>query len=186
MHTYEKNDERKIVQLLSEGNTDAFVQIFNRYRDRIYLVAMRYVKSQVLSEEIVQDIFMKLWTNRESLSEVLNFEAWFLTIAKNYILSYLKRMAMERTVREKWIEEVPQTEETTDHRIRHAEYSQLLQQALDNLPAQQRLVYTMAREQKLSYKAISKELSLSSNTVKTHMARALQSIRTFFKQQGLI
>ena len=186
MHNYEKNNERKIVQLLSQGNTDAFVQVFNQYHDRIYRVAMQYVKSQALSEEIVQDVFMKLWEKREALSQVLNFEAWFITLSKNYILNYLKRMANERNIREKWISEVPQTEEKTDHHIRHAEYTQLMEQALDNLSEQQRMVYTLAREQKLSYEAIGKELSLSPNTVKTHMSRALQSIRAFFKQQDLI
>ncbi len=172
--------------LLSQGNTDAFAKVFELYKDRVYRVAMQYLKSQVLAEEIVQDTFLRLWDKKGLLPEVINFDAWFMTFCRNYIINYLRRMAYESSVREQWVSELPQTGEDADYPIRQAQYDDLLQEVLGRLSDQQREVYTLAREQKLTYEEIGKKLSISPNTVKTHMARALRSIREFFTEQGLI
>ncbi|MEI9944980.1 MAG: RNA polymerase sigma-70 factor [Chitinophagaceae bacterium] len=180
-----KYEESALLSLLAQDSEYAFQLIFDRHRDTIYKVAMLYVKSPVIAEEIVQDVFLKLWFQRKNLQELRSIESWLFIITKNLTLNCLKKIAHEWTAREKWIKENNSSENTTDHKILNGQYQQLLQQAIKNLPEQQRLVYKLGKEQGLSYEAIGSELSISPLTVKTHMARALATIRSFLAQNGV-
>jgi RNA polymerase sigma-70 factor (family 1) len=184
MQVEKKYEESTLLSLLAQNSEYAFQVVFDRYRNVIYKTAMMYVKSPVIAEEIVQDIFLKLWFQRKHLAEIRSLESWLFTLTKNLTLNCLKKIAHEWTAREKWIKENDLSENTTDHKVLNAEYQQLLQQAISDLSPQQQQVYRLAKEQGLSYDIISKQLSISPLTVKTHMTRALASIRLFLQQHG--
>lgn len=179
-----KYEESTLISLLAQNSEYAFQLVFDRYRDNIYKVSMMYVKSPVIAEEIVQDVFLKLWFQRKNLAEIRSLESWLFTLTKNITLNCLRKIAYEWTAKEKWVKQNELSENTADHKLLNAEYRQLLQQAIDNLSPQQRQVYTLAKEQGLSYEAISEQLSISPLTVKTHMSRALASMRLFLKQNA--
>lgn len=179
-------EESTLLALLADDSEYAFQLIFDRYRNHVYKVAVMYIKSPALAEEIVQDIFLKLWFQRKNLTGIQSLEAWLYTITKNFVLNAIKKTAHEWMARERWLKETAQEEDNTDHKVRTGQYQQLLEQAISQLPRQQRLVYQLGKEQYLSYEEIARQLSVSPLTVKTHMARALEAIRIFLKQNGMI
>lgn len=179
-----KYEESTLLSLLAEDSEYAFQFIFDRYRDKTYKVAMMYVKSSTVAEEIVQDVFLKLWYQRKSLGEIRSLENWLFTLTRNLTFNCLKKIAHEWAAREKWIEQNVFSENTADHKILDHEYQQLLQHAIEHLSQQQQQVYKLGKEEGLSYDDISKHLSISPLTVKTHMARALAAIRLFFHQNA--
>jgi RNA polymerase sigma-70 factor (ECF subfamily) len=180
----QKYEEAQLLTMLAKNSEFAFQLIFNRYRDTVYRSAMVWLKSPILAEEIVQDVFMKLWLQRDRLTGLRSLESWIFAVAKNQMLNGLKRTSHEWRIREYWEKEELHIGNDTDYRVRHNELKELIVKAIDNLPAQQRMIYKMCREKGLSYEAIGKELTISSLTVKTHMARALRSIREYLKQHG--
>lgn len=182
MPTKHQYDEAALLALLKQDSEYAFQLIFDLYRNRVYRIAMLYVKSSALAEDIVQDVFMKIWFQRKNLPELVSFEAWICTLSKNLTINCLKKLAHEWKARQHWNKENNLVEDTTDHKIRNAQYSELLSQAIAQLPEQQQKVYRLAKETGLSYEAIAQELSISPLTVKTHMARALAAIRSFLQQ----
>lgn len=182
----EKYEESTLLALLAQDSEYAFQLVFDRYRNNIYKVAMLYVKSPVIAEEIVQDVFLKLWFQRKNITEIRSLQSWLFIVAKNLTINSLKKIAHEWTAREKWVRENELSEDTADFRILNAQYTQLLYNAVEQLPSQQQQVYRLAKEQGLSYEAIGRQLSISPLTVKTHMARALASIRQFLQQHGVI
>jgi RNA polymerase sigma-70 factor (ECF subfamily) len=184
MHIEKKYEESTLLALLEQDSEYALQLVFDRYRNTIYKVAMIYVKSPVVAEEIVQDVFLKLWFQRKHLTEIRSLESWLFTITKNLTLNCLKKIAHEWTAREKWVRQNDLSENTADYKILNAENQQLLQQAIKHLSQQQQQVYKLAKEEGLSYEAIGKQLSISPLTVKTHMARALASVRLFLQQHG--
>jgi len=175
-------DEATLIARLKEDNEQAFELLFNHYHNLVYKVAMLYVKSPSLAEDIVQDVFMKIWFQRKNLPDIISFESWIYTIARNLTINCIKKLAHERNARTAFGSEYNGFDNTTDHRIRNNQYNNLLQQAILHLPEQQQKVYRLAKEKGMSYEAIGRELSLSPLTVKTHMARALTSIRSFLQK----
>lgn len=183
MLTEGKNEEKKLLILLAEGSEYAFQLIFDRHRNRIFKLAMQYVKSPAIAEDIVQDVFLKIWFQRTNLPGINSLEGWIYTLSRNLILNHLKKLSHEWNIRGNWAEHTIHFEETTDHKIRTDQYNQVLLQAVSQLTNQQQLIYRLAKENGLSYDAIAKKLSLSPRTVKTHMANALSSIRKFLRSR---
>jgi len=175
-------EESQLLTMLAEDSQYAFQLLFNKYKNHIYKVAALYVKSPSMAEEILQDVFMKVWLHRKTLVTIHSFESWLFTVSKNLIFNYNKRLAAEWKAYERYGQRSTTAQSDTDHKVRTAQYQQLLSTAIGQLPQQQQAVYKMAREENLSYQEIATQLSLSVLTVKTHMARALNAIRSFLKE----
>ena len=180
-NTYE---EAKLISLLAKDSEYAFQLIYDRYRNRIYHTAIRYLKSPVLAQETVQDVFLKLWLERKNLNPKQPIEAWLYTVAKNNLLNRLKRIANEWKALHQLQLNSPTSDNSTGDKVEDSQYQQLLQQALLELPAQQQKVFYLARQEHLTYMEIGEKLGISPLTVKTHMARALNHIKTYFAAHG--
>lgn len=178
-------DEKELLNRLAAGDENAFVTLFNTYQDYIFKVVYQFVKSQALAEELVQDIFLKVWQERQKLPEVQHFQNWLFILARNHLLRTIRRMALERKVRLAWTEERPINENTTDYKLRNSQFNELLQETINNLPPQQQAVLRLAKEQYLTYEEIAQQLSISPNTVRIHMSKALAAVRKALKDKGI-
>ena len=180
MEFEKKYEESALLTLLSCDSEYAFQFLFDRYRNKIYTVALMYVKSAVIAEEIVQDVFLKLWYQRKNITEICSLENWLFTLTRNQTFNCLKKIAHESMAREKWIEQNVLSENTTDQKILNEEYQQLHEQAINNLTQHQHQVYTLGKEDGLPYDAISKSRTISPLPVKHTIERACASLSIFF------
>jgi RNA polymerase sigma-70 factor (family 1) len=176
MHIDNRYDEKRVLELLSQGSEYAFTQLFDRYRARIYSVSLRYLRSPVLAEEILQEVFLKIWIKRESLPQVLQFEAYLFAMARNLIFDGIKDLAEETTALKEFTRQFSSSH-TSDNPLVEKQYEELLQKAVNQLPPQQKQIFRLAKIEGLSHQAIAEKLNISRLTVKRHMATALQSIR---------
>lgn len=172
------------MSLLADGSEYAFQLMYDRYRNRIYHTAIRYLKSPVLAQEVVQDVFLKLWLERKNLDAGQPVEAWLYTVARNNVLNRIKRIATEWKALHQFRLLTPTSDNTAGNRVEDAQYGRLLHNALGELPAQQQKVFYMARHEKLTYQEIGERLGISPLTVKTHMARALGHIKSYLAAHG--
>lgn len=181
--TYE---ESTLISLLAEDSEYAFQLLYDRHRKRIYQTALRYLKSPILAQEVVQDVFLKLWFNRKLLKAGQPLEAWLYSLAKNNLINRLKKIANEW----KAIKGVGFNSERSinniENNLQEAQYNQLLQRAIAQLSEQQQKVFKLSRYDNLTYIEIGEKMQISPLTVKTHMQRALESIKNFFLAQGII
>lgn len=171
-------DESELLHQLKQGSEFAFTQIFNHYRSRIYTVALSYLKSSALAEEIVQDVFLKIWLKRTELEHILRFDAYLITMSKNLIFDRLKKIAYEVDA-QTTLKEQDDFINDAEYRIREHQCQQLVEEAMNLLPPQQKIIYHLARTEGLSHEQIAEKMQLSRLTVKTHMARALKFVRSF-------
>ena len=171
--------EHELLKLVAEGDRNAFTQIYNNYRNKIYSIAFELTESTTVAEEIVQDTFLKIWVKRDSLHEVEHFRAYLFTITRNYVFTALKRIARQESLEVSAVQDAPLYDHDTEDRVLNNEYTRILQAAIDRLPEQQKQVYNLIKKEGLKREEAAAALHLSPETVKTHLAQAMRSIRTY-------
>jgi RNA polymerase sigma-70 factor (ECF subfamily) len=172
--------------MLAEDSEYAFQLLFDTHRNRIYQTALRFLKSPVLAQDVVQDVFLKLWIKRKTLNPDQGAEAWLCVVARNNIFNRLKRLGYEwqaaRSIRDVSGSLPP------DSDFLHPEEFELkkqLAEAIHSLPTQQRTAFQLSRFEGLSYIEIGDKLHISPLTVKTHIARAISHIKKRLENKGL-
>lgn len=177
-------EENEVLRHVANGDERAFRILFNRHHQKLAMHIFRLTQSHEMAEEIVQDVFLKIWVNRESLIEVQNFQAFLYVMSKNHALNCLKKVALERTVTTD-LEEVVydvEMEETGEDNDRYV----LIDEAIDRLPPQQRQVYLLSRHERLRYSEIAVRLNLSRETVKKYLQISSESITSYIRKKLVI
>ena len=181
-----KYEESRLIAMLAEDSEYAFQLIFDRHRKKIYQTALKYLKSPVLAQEVVQDVFLKLWLNRKKLRTDYPIKAWLHTLTKNNLINRLKKIATEWQAIKNLSAIAEVSVSNASYKLEEKQYNVFLQRAIASLPSQQQKVFILARHRQMTYIEIAEELNISPLTVKTHMARALDAIRASFADNGII
>lgn len=160
---------------LSQGNHDAFDCLFDKYNSRIRIFIAQIIKCDTVAEDLAHDIFIKLWLNRENVSEIDSFNAYIYRLAKNEAFDYLKGCIVKTQYlfKQTFKEQSSQTEE--DYFAREAEL--LVELIVEQMPKQRRRIFTMSRHDGLKNDEIAKRLNISKSTVENHLNTALNEIR---------
>ncbi len=172
-------EEKKVLQLLATGSEYAFAQLFDYYQGKVYGTALKFLKSHELAEEVVQDVFLKIWLKREEMASVERFDAYLFITARNIIFNRIKKAAYEVSVQKEIARNFSEIDDHTENLLRDRQYQKILQEAVNLLPPQQKQVYHLAKVEGLTHEAIAERMQISRLTVKTHMAKALQAIRIY-------
>lgn len=170
-------DQSKLLYELSQGNELAFTKLYNEYKNVVFSTALKITKSKILAEEVVQDVFLKIWQNHENLAEITNIENYLFIISRNHIFDMIKKIARDTSLAIDSNYKSTSTNDTEDA-IKDDQYNVILNQIVDQLPPQQQKIYKMAKWDGLSHQKIGEDLGISTETVKKHMAQALKFVRT--------
>jgi len=164
---------------LKEGNIVAFDSIYEQYCKRLYAFVIRYVKQESDAEEIVQEVFIKIWENRGKIDVYSSFEAYLFTITYNSAISLLRKRVHEKKYVEhvKSLQEVNVASELTDD-LYFNELNSKLQSLLLELTPRQREIFLLSREEGLTHDEIAKKLGISANTVKNHIVSVLNFLKS--------
>lgn len=172
-------NERDLATRIVNGERLAFEQLFNKYYKSLYVLAMKYLKDPVLAEDAIQEIFLKIWTNRLSINPDSSLKGYLHTITKNYILNSLRN---DSVAAKKIIEYTRLNNDTTSDII-DSEFSiGVVYGAIESLPKKRRIIAKLKLYKGLDNLAVAKKLKLSINTVKFQYSLALKHIRAFKKK----
>ncbi len=177
-------NEEKLINLVSKGNQLAFRQIFDLYHVRLFHFSRKYLRSEHLAEEAVQDVFLKLWEKRNELVDVEDFPAWLFQIARNYLLNILKRAATETKLKEEIKKTMDNAEAGhTDKVLLEKEGFSLLHDIVATLPSQRQKIFRLCRFEEKSYEETARIMGVSKSTVNDHMVKAMKYIRSNFPKE---
>ena len=180
-------EEKSLLARVSQGDEAAFGILFHNYHNKLGSYILKLTESFPLTEEIVQDVFLSIWQHRATLKDIHKFEPYLFVIARNRAFNCLKQMARERLRQEEWASQFrdePDVDECIGGRGGFetqglAGYETLIDQAISQLPPQQKKVYQLHNQQNMGYPDIALQLGLSATTVKKHMSLAVRKIRDY-------
>jgi len=181
-----KNDPA-LVDRLKQGDESAFTELYDQYHRAIYFYILDYVKAPQIAEDLVHEVFMKIWEIREQLTITTSFSGYIYRMCHNKAIDALQHIAKDEKLRQEvlqWLE--PQLQEKDqqlkEHRVVY--YERIYQEAIAALSPQRRKVFLLCREQGKSYEEAAAELGITRNTVKEHMGEALHFLRNYLLKKG--
>jgi RNA polymerase sigma-70 factor (family 1) len=165
------------IQLLREGDELAFKTVFEQFSGRIYKLAFRFLKDKVQSEEIVQEVFIKLWLNREKLDPTGDLWLYLYVIGKRLCLNALKEIIKSESLVKNLLENIEEEYNLLEEQITANDTERFIDDKVEKLPKQQQTIFKLSRKESLSHSEIALKLNISQNTVKNHMVKALKTLK---------
>jgi RNA polymerase sigma-70 factor (ECF subfamily) len=178
-----KFEDQQLVQSLQKGNVAAFDSLFEIYSPKLYGFAFKYFRNEAEAEELVQEVFVKVWENRHGLKTEHSFKSYLFTIALNQIRKYFNKKAVAL----RYLESLQHEPEFSDPALAE-DYESALQKLnsiIDQMPSRRREIFIKSKLEGKSSKEVAAELNISPGTVDNQVSEALRFLRSQFKTESL-
>ena len=181
-------NERELLLQIAEGNQDAFERLYRHYRNKAYTIALTYLTVPEEAEDVLQECFLKLWYNRQRLTEIEEFDKYLFIVLRNMLISALRKTETQQKI----IKQVQQTTELRPGKLSGIELAESarLQEAIRGviakLPAKQQYIYKMSREEGMSHAEIAQVLQICDRTVSNLLSIILNQLRSALRARGYL
>lgn len=176
--------DNELVHLLIQNDEAAFSELYIRYKDKLYYFCLNLLKSAEEANDIVQEIFIRIWESRCFINPDLSLSAFLYTMARNRILNYFRDMDIDVKVKSILMQTKPTEENIIESDLIYTEYQKILKEAIETLPPQRRKIFNMSRKENMTHKEIAVELHISVNTVQEHISESLRFIKDYFMKHA--
>lgn len=177
----EQLEEQLLLRQLKRGNMDSYEIIFHRYYTAYFHFAKGMLKDEKAAEDIIQNVFMKIWINRETLEETKSIKNYIYVLTKREILNHFRAKYYTQVTLTEEIQKYDIPEENKALALDYEELKESVQQVINHMPPRRRHIYYMSRLKSVPNKDIAQQLGISIRTVEKHLELAT---RMFRKQLG--
>jgi len=167
---------------IAQGNQQKFRQLMELTSDELLVFASGFVKNKEIAEEIVSDVYVKIWKNRTNIVNILNLKSYLFICVRNGCLSYLRTVKGDKTVSLETIVDFhisPMVD--SDHSEIEQETLDLIYTAIEQLPPKCKMAFTLAKIHGMKYREIAETMDVSEKTVNNHLVNAVQKIMESLK-----
>jgi len=187
-HHFQDTEELLYLDGLKNGQRSGFDFIYKKYSILLLPRIQRMVKAPEIVDELMQDVFLKVWTRRDEIDLEKSFKGWIFTIAHTTVFTYYRRLALDKKMQQHLLEVFVEFYDQTEDYIFHKERLQLLNSAVDQLPPQRREIFRLCKMEGKSYQEAAELLSISPSTVSNQLVSATKSIKNyvFFHSQEFL
>lgn len=180
---YKSSSDIELWKCCQQDDVKAFNELFRRYDCKLRQLSMRYIKDPMQAEELAMDLLCNLWTKRREIDITTNLNNYIFRAMRNVLINRLKKklpqlVDLEEAKPEDYLDR------PADFRLRDQEAAQRYEIILNTLSPQRRKVFSLSRDEDLTYSEIASVLRLSVNTVEQHMVSALKSLRAALKENA--
>ncbi len=172
-------NEKELLLQVANGDEQAFSALFYNYKAKLFSFILDITSSREAAEDVVQDVFLKIWQQKDKLKEVDNFNAYIFKISQNHSIDQLRKFSREAANYPELPEDKLLHSDNPEDILLYKEIEQQLQKAVAQLPSSSRKYLSCTVRKALRHEEIAKELNLSVSTVQNHMFRALANIRKY-------
>lgn len=182
------DDDKELFGLIAQNDQAAFTKLFHKYNRRLFPFLLKIVKSQEMAEELIQNLFFKVWNRREKLTAVDSPQAYLYRMASNLAMDELKRIArQEQLLNEPRVLELnSEWDNSTEETIYFNESKRLVDDAINSLPPQRQKIFRMSKIQGMNYDEIAEEMGISRNTVKNQLVAAVKYLKNHLGETAIL
>ena len=176
--------DNELIRRLKKGSIEAFNQIFYAYSSKLYHFAYGYLKSKEDAEEMVQEIFCRIWDKRADIKEEYQFRSYLFSIAFNYVKKYFRSKAMFNKYIDSAAPYGTETDQIQDD-VNYASLRLIVSQLVDKMPEKRKAVFFKSRFEGKNSREIAVEMNISQSTVENHLNQALKFLRQHLKNENI-
>lgn len=178
--------DKLLFNRIAAGDAKAFAEIFNVYAPKLAINVSKLLHSDQWTQEVVQDVFVKLWAVRETLTRIDSPADYLYRMSANRVHDYLRKQ--ERAIKLQYYLDCNSRDLTnnTQEKLDLRFSQQLFSEAVQLLPPQRALIFRLRHEEGLGYDEIATRLNLSRNTVRNHLGLALKQMREYLIRHGIV
>ncbi len=173
--------EKELLLRVAGGDEQSFRQLFDAYRPKLYTYLLKLTESPETAEDLVHDVFLKLWLKKENFAEVENFSAYLYRMAHNQAITGLRRMSTETLVLAEVKYRDHNIPEEPAYTLQRKEVQEFIQQAVQKLTPKQKEAFILSKELGLRQAEIASRMGIGVGTVKTHLQEAVKQLRAEIK-----
>lgn len=181
-----QTDTLLIEQITINNDYKAFQTLFHKYYATLCQQAYMLTQSSDIAEEIVSDVFLKIWRNRETLQIKISILAYLMKATRNASIDYLRQKTRQRAYNHDIEGDFTSDYASPTDMMIGDETLTIIEKAIEALPPQCKLIFRMSRDAEMTYTEIATKLNLSIKTIETHMGRSLKFLRESLRQQAVL
>jgi RNA polymerase sigma-70 factor (family 1) len=174
--------EKTLLSLFVSGDRKAFEQVYRCYSERVFKRLLYLLKDEDEAEELLQNVFVKFWTNRAAIAVEKNVANYLLRMSDSMAIDLLRRNISRKAVYDHVSLQTNTTSNSVEDTFMQKEEQKILEQAVNLLPPQRKLIFTLCKMEGRSYGEVGEILGISPATVSNHLVLAMKQIRTFASQ----
>lgn len=178
--SFHSKDDRRLLTQLRDGNYGAFEQLYHRYKVPVTIVMFRLLKSNAQVEDLLQEVFFRVWQNRERIDPEKPFSAYLFRIAENLVFDAFRKISKDKRLRETILQSMAVCANEVETNYISKENQKLLDDAIDLLPPKRKEVFVLCKIELRSYEEVSRLLNISLSTVNDHIYKANNFLKQHF------
>lgn len=171
--------ENELLISMQEGSLQAFDAIYNIHSLRIYRTLLKMVKNESVAEELLQDIFIKIWDKKGLIDPALPFAAFLFRVTERSVYDYYRKVGREERLKREFSNTFSLMDCNTEETVHYKETLGVLSRAINQLPAQQRQVFTLCKMEGRSYAEVSEMMGISVSTINGHIVKSTKTIKHY-------
>ena len=173
--------DEQLVAVVRDGNDEAFAELFNRHWDNVYRMVYARIRHCSATEELAQEIFMKLWDKRAELA-IENFSAYLYTCVKHRCLNYIESKMARKKHWERYKVFLSVQDDSTNKTIAFNDLREALDKGLNTIPKKSKAIFRLNRFEGRSVKEIAGQMNLSEKAIQYHLTRSVRELRLYLKE----
>lgn len=177
--------DSKLISGLRKDDHDSFQQLFEYYSFPLFKFAIGYLKSKELSEDLVQEVFLKIWNNRKDIKTNTSFQSYLFTIALNAVRKYFNKVSQQNDYKHQVLIDLSNIQSDLDKNLDYESLLEKLDEFISQMPEKRREVFIKKKFEEKSLKEIAEELSITPKTVEYHITEAMKYLKNEFERFNL-
>ncbi len=180
------NTEKNLVKQLQKGNKIAFKMLFDKYAVRLYQFSLKYLRDKEDTEDLLNEVFLKIWENRFAIKTNTSFQAYLFTIAYNDIRKRFLKKSREEKYIQLFAEEYAHESSVGEDQLDYKYFVEKLNKVIDQLPDRRKEIFLLSYKEELKNKEIAESLNLSEQSVKNQLSIARKFIVSKIKEDNYL